>query len=222
MTHHNPFPADAPVHSLDHWLSPELARVSPPNAPSRLRQLADAQGTRAAGWSSAIAGGPVLALAGMFFAVTSGNPAAALVLVPLGAVLMLSGLYGWKRARAALPATDKAVISRGPGSARGGVAMVSVLAVALGAIMVLYLPSATAKGNGAQQHSWEPSYSSCFSWSHASRSRQQSWAAPGSRSGNGSNPTPSYAGQLTKTWPSGAILMAMPPTDRSDNRSAGL
>ena len=149
MTHHNPFPADAPDHSLEHWLAPELARISPPNAPSRLRQLADAQGTGAAGWSSAIAGGPVLALAGMFFAVTSGNPAAALVLVPLGVGLMLSGLFGWKRARATLPTPDRVLISRGPGSARGGVAMMSVLAVALGAIMVLYLPSATAKGNGA-------------------------------------------------------------------------
>ncbi|MDQ0800453.1 hypothetical protein [Arthrobacter sp. SLBN-112] len=151
MTHHVPFPAGAPVHSLDHWLSPELAGISPANAPSRLRQLADAQGTRAAGWSSAIAGGPVLALAGIFFSVTSGNTAAVLVLVPLGAVLMLLGFFGWQRARATLPNTDRVLISRGPGSARGGVAMVSVLAVALGAIMVLYLPSATAKGSGAVQ-----------------------------------------------------------------------
>lgn len=146
MTQHIPFPAGAPVHSLDHWLSPELARVSPPNAPSRLRQLADAQGTLAAGWSGAIAGGPVLALAGAFFSVMSGNPPAALVLVPLGAVLTVLGLYGWKRVRSALPRTDRALISRGPGSARGGIAMVSFLGVILVGIMFLYLPSAAAKG----------------------------------------------------------------------------
>jgi hypothetical protein len=74
MTHPIPFPADLPAHSLDHWLSPELARVSPPNAPSRLRQLADAQGTLAAGWSSAIAGGPVLALTGAFFSAIGARP----------------------------------------------------------------------------------------------------------------------------------------------------
>lgn len=148
MTHHVPFPAGAPAHSLDHWLSPELARVSPPNAPSRLRQLADAQGTRAAGWSSAIAGGPVLALAGAFFSTKSGNPAAVLVLAPLGVALMLLGISSWKRVRAKLPDTNRILISRGPGSARGGVAMVSVLAVALGGILSLYLPSAVAKDDG--------------------------------------------------------------------------
>lgn len=146
MTQHIPFPADTPVHSLDYWLSPELARVSPPDAPSRLRQLADAQGTVAAGWSSAIAGGPVLAFGGAFFSVMSGNPAPALVLLPLGAVLMLLGLFGWKRVRSALPRTDKVLITRGPGSARGGIATVSFLAVVLGGIIFLYLPSAAAKG----------------------------------------------------------------------------
>ena len=146
MTHHIPFPAGAPVHPLDHWLSPELARVSPPNAPSRLRQLADAQGTVAAGWSSAIAGGPVLVLAGAFFSAVSGNPAAVLVLGPLGAALMLLGVVSWKRVRASLPNTDRTLISRGPGSARGGIVMVAVLAVALGGILALYLPSAAAKG----------------------------------------------------------------------------
>ncbi|TQJ41699.1 hypothetical protein FBY33_3817 [Arthrobacter sp. SLBN-112] len=146
MTQHVPFPAGVPVHPLDHWLSPELARVSPPDAPSRLRQLADAQGTLAAGWSGAIAGGPVLALAGAFFSVMSGNPPAALVLVPLGAVLMLLGIFGWKRVRSALPRTDKVLITRGPGSARGGIAMVSFLAAIIGAFIFPTLPSAAAKG----------------------------------------------------------------------------
>jgi hypothetical protein len=134
------------AHSLDHWLSPELARVSPPNAPSRLRQLADAQGTLAAGWSSAIAGGPVLALAGVFFSVVSGNPAAMLVLGPLGAALMVLGLTSWKRVRGRLPNTNKLLITRGPGNARGGIAMVAGLAGLIGAAMVTALPAAAERG----------------------------------------------------------------------------
>ncbi|NUT69873.1 hypothetical protein [Pseudarthrobacter sp. C4D7] len=148
MTHSIPFPADAPVHPLDHWLSPELARVSPPEAPSRLRQLADDQGALAAGWSGAIAGGPVLALAGAFFSVLSGNPATALILVPLGAVLTLLGLFGWNRVRSILPKTDKVLITRGPGSARGGIGMVSFLAAIVGAFLFPTLPSAASKGAG--------------------------------------------------------------------------
>lgn len=140
-------PLAQPAHPLEYWLSPELARVSPPDAPSRLRQLADAQGTQAAGWSSAVGGGPVLALAGAFFSVTYGNPAAVLVLGPLGAALTLLGLFSWKRVRASLP-TGRLLISRGPGSAPGGIAMVSVLALALGGILSVYLPTAAARGGG--------------------------------------------------------------------------
>ncbi|OAE02477.1 hypothetical protein [Arthrobacter sp. OY3WO11] len=146
MTHPVPFPANLPAYSLDHWLSPELARVSPPNAPSRLRQLADAQGTLAAGWSSAIAGGPVLALAGLFFSVVSGNPAAMLVLGPLGAALTVLGLISWKRVRGRLPNTNKLLITRGPGNARGGIAMVAGLAGLIGAAMVMALPTAAERG----------------------------------------------------------------------------
>lgn len=142
-------PGARPGHPLEYWLSPELARVSPPNAPSRLRQLADAQGTMAAAWSSAIASGPILVLAGALMAVMSGNPAAALVLAPLGAALMLPALSRWKRVRTTLPNTDRLLSSRGPGSARGGIAMVSFLVALLGGILAIYLPSAIAKGDGA-------------------------------------------------------------------------
>jgi hypothetical protein len=146
MTHPVPFPADLPAYSLDHWLSPELARVSPPNAPSRLRQLADSQGTLAAGWSSAIAGGPVLALAGVFFSAVSGNPAAVLVLGPLGASLLVLGLTSWKRVRGRLPNTNKLLITRGPGNARGGISMVAGLAGLIGAAMAMVLPTAAERG----------------------------------------------------------------------------
>lgn len=146
MTSPAPVPAPQSAYPLDYWLSPELAAISPAGAPSRLRQLADAQGTVAAGWSSAIAGGPVLALAGAFFSTVSGNPAAVLALAPLGVVLMLLGLSRWKRVRASLPNTQRILVSRGPGSARGGIVMVSFLAAVLGGILFLYLPSAAAKG----------------------------------------------------------------------------
>ena len=142
-----PYPAGQPAHPLDYWLSSNLARVSPPNAPSRLRQLADAQGTLAAGWSSAIAGGPVLALASAFFSATSGSPAAVMVLGALGAVLLVLGLFSWKRVRATLPNTERLLMTRGPGSARSGVATVIVLAIILGGILSAFLPAAAARGN---------------------------------------------------------------------------
>ena len=147
MTSQTPHHA-RPAHPLEYWLSPDLARVSPPNAPSRLRQLADAQGTMAAGWSSAIAGGPVLALAGAFYSATSGNPAALAVLGPLGAALAALGLFFWKRVRTTLPNTDKSLITRGPGSARGGIVMVSVLSAIIGGILLTPLPAAADRGDG--------------------------------------------------------------------------
>lgn len=140
-----PFRADQPGRSLDDWLSPELARSSP-HAPSRLRQLADAQGSVAAAWSSAISGGPVVILAAAFISVTSGNPVAVLVLGPMGAALIVLGASGWKRARSTLPDTSRFLISRGPGSARGGIVMVFVLAVVLGSILATALPGIASQG----------------------------------------------------------------------------
>ena len=68
------FAGARPEHPLHYWLSPELARISPPNAPSRLRQLADAQGSLAAAWSSAISGGPVLILGGVVMVTVLAGP----------------------------------------------------------------------------------------------------------------------------------------------------
>lgn len=143
-----PAPLEQPSHPLDHWLDPELARLSPPNAPSRLRQLADTQGTVAAGWSSAIGVGPLLILAGIFTTVMTGNPAAVLVLGILGAVLLALGLLFWKRTRSALPDTSRTLVSRGPGSARGGLIMAAVLAVLLGGILATVAPGIAARGIG--------------------------------------------------------------------------
>lgn len=122
------FPAGQPAHPLDYWTSPELARVSPPTAHSRLRQLADAQGALAAAWSSAIGTGALLVLTGGFVSALSGNPAWVLILGVAGAALTVLGLASWRRVRGALPNTNRLLIVRGPGSARGGVMMVAVLA----------------------------------------------------------------------------------------------
>jgi hypothetical protein len=140
------WPAGQPAHPLEYWLSPELARVTPTEASSRLRQLADAQGTLAAAWSGAIAGGPVLALAGAFFSTVYGHPAAVLVLGPVGVALLVHGLIAWKRVRGRLPNTDKVLITRGPGRARGGLTLVAVLAAVTGAGMAATLPNAAANG----------------------------------------------------------------------------
>lgn len=133
-------------HPLDYWLSPELAKVTPPEAPSRLRQLADAQGTLAAGWSSAISGGPVLALAGGYGSALSGNPAWVLTLGLIGATLTVVGVFSWKRARSRLPNTNKSLITRGPGSARSGITAMAVFAGLTGAALATALPAAAERG----------------------------------------------------------------------------
>ena len=107
-----PFPVAGPVHPLDYWLSPELARISPSGAPSRLRQLADAQGARAAAWSSAVSGGILMVLTGVFFSAITGNLVVILTLGPLGAALTILGLFSWNRVRASLPDTNRLLISR--------------------------------------------------------------------------------------------------------------
>lgn len=146
MTTPVPFPADRPAHGLDYWLSPELAGVSPATAPSRLRQLADAQGTLAAAWSSAIGSGPVCALAGGIASLMLKDPVWVLVLGPVGAALVVLGLVFWKRVRATLPDAGRLLISRGPGSARGGIMMVSVLSAILGGALAVGLPATAARG----------------------------------------------------------------------------
>lgn len=134
---------------LDYWTSADLARVSPPGAPSRLRQLADAQGAVAAAWSSAIGAGPVLLLAGSFATAVSGNFAWVLVLAPSGAALTALGLVSWRRVRGSLPNTSRTYITRGPGSARGGIMMAAALAIILGGILAAAAPGIADRGGAA-------------------------------------------------------------------------
>lgn len=56
------------------------------------------------------------------------------------------GVFSWKRVCATLPNTDRLLITRGPGSARGGIVMVSGLAIVLGGILAAALPGAASRG----------------------------------------------------------------------------
>ena len=64
----------------------------------------------------------------------------------VGAALPVLGLLSWKRVRATLPNTDRLLISRGPGLARGGIVMVAGLAIVLGGILASALPGIASRG----------------------------------------------------------------------------
>ncbi|MDR6638802.1 hypothetical protein [Paenarthrobacter nitroguajacolicus] len=131
---------------LEYWLSADLARVSPPQAPSRLRQLADAQGALAAAWSCAIGGGPLMLLIGAVVSSLTGNPAWVLSLGLPGVLLGLLGWRGWKKVRLRLPDTNKLLINRGPGSAKGGVWATLGIAGLQAAAFAVAVPSALEQG----------------------------------------------------------------------------
>ena len=132
---------------LEYWLSADLAKVSPPQAPSRLRQLADAQGALAAAWSGAIGGGPLMLLIGAVVSTLTGNPTWVLSLGLPGIALGLLGWRGWKKVRSRLPDTNKLLINRGPGSAKGGVWATLGMAGLLAAGFALAVPSAFERGS---------------------------------------------------------------------------
>ncbi|WP_427889465.1 hypothetical protein ACQHIV_39480 [Kribbella sp. GL6] len=126
-------PADPPGRPLEYWLSPDLARPVPPELPSRLRELADTQGTLTAAWGAGIGAGAVFVLAGIFVAALGGGLAPLVVLGVLGATLVVLGVLGCRRVGSRLPDTTRTLIARGPGSARGGLSMLAFFGVALGA-----------------------------------------------------------------------------------------
>jgi hypothetical protein len=66
-----------------------------------------------------------------------------------GVVLAALGVIFWKRVRTTLPNSDRLLISRGPGSARGGIMMVLVLAGILGGILATASPGIAAQGTMA-------------------------------------------------------------------------
>ncbi|MFE6616459.1 hypothetical protein [Amycolatopsis sp. NPDC057786] len=123
-----------PDRPLEYWLSPELARLSPPEARSRLRELADAQGTLTAAWGAGIGGGVVFILTGIFIMVMGGGLGPFIALGLFGAGLLVGGILGCRRVRSRLPKTRHTLITRGPGSARGGISMIVFFGVVLGAV----------------------------------------------------------------------------------------
>ncbi|MFF2654232.1 hypothetical protein [Streptomyces sp. NPDC058045] len=123
-----------PERPLEYWLSPDLARLSPPEARSRLRELADTQGTLTAAWGAGIGAGAVLMLTGVFITVMGGGVGPLAALGIIGAGLLVFGILGCRRVRSKLPSTRRTLITRGPGSARGGISMVAFFAIVFGAL----------------------------------------------------------------------------------------
>lgn len=134
MTRPNLSSLGEPAHSLDYWMSPELAAITPSATTSRLRQLADGQAARAAGWSVAIGLGPLLIATGLFASVVSDRLPWALAMGPVGAGLTVLGTWSFRRVRARVPDTSRIVAVRGPGSATQGIVMVLVVAGIVGGL----------------------------------------------------------------------------------------
>lgn len=134
---------------LEYWLSPELARLSPPEARSRLRELADAQGTLTAAWGAGIGGGVVFILTGIFIMVMGGGIGPVIALGIFGAALQVAGILGCRRVQSRLPKTRRTLITRGPGSARGGISMIVFFGVVLGAVFGYGAFNSNARGDSA-------------------------------------------------------------------------
>ncbi|MDP5227045.1 MULTISPECIES: hypothetical protein [Arthrobacter] len=142
-----PAPLPEPAHPLDYWLAPGLSQISPDEARSRLRDLADAQGTILAAWGSGISGGAVFLIAGIFLTTVGAPPGWAITLAGLGICVLLLSLAGTRRTRSRLPNTRKTRSTRGPGSARGGIRLVLFFAVALGVPFAAGAPGVAAQND---------------------------------------------------------------------------
>ena len=140
-------PFSSPDRPLEYWLSPDLARLSPPEARSRLRELADTQGTLTAAWGAGIGAGAVFILTGVFITAMGGGVGLLAALGILGAALLALGILGCRRVQSRLPNTRRTLITRGPGSARGGIGMLVFFAVALGAPIAFSAPQSAARGD---------------------------------------------------------------------------
>ncbi|MDP9935740.1 hypothetical protein ACIPY0_04975 [Paenarthrobacter nicotinovorans] len=128
--------------SLDYWLSPELAAITPANARSRLRELAGARGAYMGAWAAGTGVGAVLVFLGVVLSVRLGTlvtlPALGLPGAALGA---LCGIF-FVRVRNRLPRTSRALVNRGPGSLRGALSFVAfVLLVFMGLFAFTAKPS---------------------------------------------------------------------------------
>ncbi|MFC8040825.1 hypothetical protein ACFUOZ_15850 [Paenarthrobacter sp. NPDC057355] len=128
--------------SLDYWLSPELAAITPANARSRLRELASARGSYMGAWAAGIGVGAVLVLLGVVLSVRLGTPVTLPALgLPGAALAALCGIF-FVRVRDRLPRTSRALVNRGPGGLRGALSFGAfVLIVFVGVFAFTAKPS---------------------------------------------------------------------------------
>ncbi|MEV5541020.1 hypothetical protein AB0L13_29630 [Saccharopolyspora shandongensis] len=125
-------PFSPPERPLEYWLSSELARVSPENARSRLREIAGARGTYMGAWAAGIGTGAELILLGVFLGLLLGALAPALALGLPGAALVVLCTVFYVRVRDRLPNTSRAIIHRGPGSLRQALSFLGFIVPAVG------------------------------------------------------------------------------------------
>lgn len=133
-----------PERPLEYWISPDLARPSDPEARSRLRELADTRGAVTAARERR--SGP----ARFSFSPGSSSPswAEASDLRPPSESSERDSWFsmlGCRRLRSRLPNTRRTLITRGPGSTRGGISMIAFFAVVPGAVF-----GYSVFGNGAR------------------------------------------------------------------------
>ncbi|MFJ4207006.1 hypothetical protein ACIPY2_00885 [Paenarthrobacter sp. NPDC089675] len=122
--------ADIQHRPLDYWLSPELSAITPANARSRLREIADARGAYMGAWAAGIGVGAALVLLGVVLAARLGT----FVLLPAlglpGAALAVLCGFSFVRVRDRLPQTSRALVNRGPGSLRGALSFAGFIVLA--------------------------------------------------------------------------------------------
>lgn len=125
-------PFSPPERPLEYWLSSELARVSPENARSRLREIAGARGAYMGAWAAGIGTGAELVLLGVFLGLLLGSLAPTLALGLPGVALVVLCSVFYVRVRDRLPNTSRAIIHQGPGGLRQALSF-------LGFIMITFI-----------------------------------------------------------------------------------
>ncbi|MFB7918870.1 hypothetical protein [Streptomyces sp. NPDC056061] len=99
-------------------MSSDLSRISPENAPSRLREIAGARGAYMGAWAAGIGVGAELILLGVFLGLWLDALAPVLALGIPGAALVVLCRVFYARVRDRLPSTSRPMSRRGPGGPR--------------------------------------------------------------------------------------------------------
>lgn len=135
----SPYPP-ATSRDLDGWLSEDLAALHPPEAPTRLRALADTQAARAGAWAVGISVGVSAAMVGLILLLVTGRISSAPL---IGGGVLLAGLCALflARARRRLPDTGRLRSVRGPARLRAGISAALVIYLPVTALMVVAMIS---------------------------------------------------------------------------------